>query len=156
MKRLWWPLQNIYFALIIGGWGRLLLAFVCLFVFLFPITVFSVEQGGGKGLHIRIMSLLSVWGCVFDGFSLPRDLSMNSSLSCGLGMELTFNYNLDCLGNGRTECHCGADNCSGFLGVRPKVSGREGAAGEPSQEEWARWFHLSGSEHVCISDWTGS
>lgn len=38
------------------------------------------------------------------------------------GMELTFNYNLDCLGNGRTECHCGAENCSGFLGVRPKVS----------------------------------
>lgn len=37
-------------------------------------------------------------------------------------MELTFNYNLDCLGNGRTVCHCGADNCSGFLGVRPKVS----------------------------------
>lgn len=35
-------------------------------------------------------------------------------------MELTFNYNLDCLGNGRTECHCGAENCSGFLGVRPK------------------------------------
>lgn len=40
-----------------------------------------------------------------------------------LGMELTFNYNLDCLGNGRTECHCGAENCSGFLGVRPKVRG---------------------------------
>lgn len=59
---------------------------------------------------------------------------MNGSLSCGLGMELTFNYNLDCLGNGRTECHCGADNCSGFLGVRPKVSGGEGAAGEPSQK----------------------
>lgn len=67
---------------------------------------------------------------------------MNSSLSCGLGMELTFNYNLDCLGNGRTECHCGADNCSGFLGVRPKVSGGEGAVGEPSQEEWARWFSV--------------
>ena len=67
---------------------------------------------------------------------------MNSSLSCGLGMELTFNYNLDCLGNGRTECHCGADNCSGFLGVRPKVSGGEGAVGEPTQEEWARWFSV--------------
>lgn len=35
--------------------------------------------------------------------------------------ELTFNYNLDCLGNGRTSCHCGAENCSGFLGVKPKV-----------------------------------
>ena len=36
-------------------------------------------------------------------------------------MELTFNYNLECLGNGKTACKCGAPNCSGFLGVRPKV-----------------------------------
>ncbi|XP_070294624.1 histone-lysine N-methyltransferase, H3 lysine-36 specific-like [Salvelinus sp. IW2-2015] len=36
------------------------------------------------------------------------------------GVELTFNYNLECLGNGKTVCKCGAPNCSGFLGVRPK------------------------------------
>lgn len=39
------------------------------------------------------------------------------------GTELTFNYNLDCLGNEKTVCRCGAPNCSGFLGDRPKVSG---------------------------------
>ena len=38
------------------------------------------------------------------------------------GTELTFNYNLDCLGNEKTVCRCEAPNCSGFLGVRPKVS----------------------------------
>ena len=38
------------------------------------------------------------------------------------GEELTFNYNLDCLGNEKTQCRCGSQNCSGFLGVRPKVS----------------------------------
>lgn len=38
------------------------------------------------------------------------------------GTELTFNYNLDCLGNEKTICRCGAPNCSGFLGDRPKVS----------------------------------
>ena len=37
------------------------------------------------------------------------------------GSELTFNYNLDCLGNEKRVCRCGATNCSGFLGVRPKV-----------------------------------
>lgn len=37
------------------------------------------------------------------------------------GTELTFNYNLECLGNGKTVCKCGSANCSGFLGVRPKV-----------------------------------
>lgn len=36
------------------------------------------------------------------------------------GTELTFNYNLECLGNGKTVCKCGAPNCSGFLGVRPR------------------------------------
>uniref|UniRef100_A0A8C6XDC9 Post-SET domain-containing protein n=1 Tax=Naja naja TaxID=35670 RepID=A0A8C6XDC9_NAJNA len=38
------------------------------------------------------------------------------------GTELTFNYNLDCLGNEKTACKCGAPNCSGFLGDRPKNS----------------------------------
>lgn len=38
------------------------------------------------------------------------------------GTELTFNYNLDCLGNEKTVCKCGAPNCSGFLGDRPKAS----------------------------------
>ncbi|XP_052226023.1 histone-lysine N-methyltransferase NSD2-like isoform X2 [Dreissena polymorpha] len=37
------------------------------------------------------------------------------------GEELTFNYNFDCLGNEQTKCQCGAENCSGFLGVRPKT-----------------------------------
>lgn len=54
---------------------------------------------------------------------LPHGVTVDNHFSCVLGMELTFNYNLDCLGNGRTVCHCGSDNCSGFLGVRPKVSG---------------------------------
>ncbi|KAL8580841.1 hypothetical protein ACOMHN_017345 [Nucella lapillus] len=37
------------------------------------------------------------------------------------GSELTFNYNLECLGNEKTKCGCGSENCSGFLGVRPKT-----------------------------------
>lgn len=45
-------------------------------------------------------------------------------VSSPLGTELTFNYNLDCLGNEKTVCRCGASNCSGFLGDRPKVRSR--------------------------------
>ena len=45
-------------------------------------------------------------------------------VSSPLGTELTFNYNLDCLGNEKTVCRCGASNCSGFLGDRPKVKSR--------------------------------
>ncbi|XP_032240529.1 histone-lysine N-methyltransferase NSD2 isoform X2 [Nematostella vectensis] len=35
--------------------------------------------------------------------------------------ELTFDYCLDCHGNEKKKCHCGSQNCSGFLGVRPKT-----------------------------------
>ena len=63
-------------------------------------------------------------------FGLECLLSEVRSRSCGCphlacllspGTELTFNYNLDCLGNEKTVCRCGAPNCSGFLGDRPKV-----------------------------------
>lgn len=41
------------------------------------------------------------------------------------GTELTFDYQLDCLGNSdRKPCTCGASNCSGFIGLKPvAVSG---------------------------------
>ncbi|GAB6024936.1 Histone-lysine N-methyltransferase NSD3 [Chamberlinius hualienensis] len=37
------------------------------------------------------------------------------------GTELTFNYNLDCLGNEKILCKCGEPNCSIYIGERPKV-----------------------------------
>ncbi|GFO24565.1 histone-lysine N-methyltransferase [Plakobranchus ocellatus] len=51
------------------------------------------------------------------------------------GSELTFNYNLECLGNEKKACACGADNCSGFLGVRPKASMAAGAAKDKLAKE---------------------
>ncbi|KAG1681817.1 Histone-lysine N-methyltransferase NSD2 [Nymphon striatum] len=35
--------------------------------------------------------------------------------------ELTFNYNLRCIGDKKIKCECGAPNCSNYIGVRPKV-----------------------------------
>ncbi|KAB7504866.1 Histone-lysine N-methyltransferase NSD2, partial [Armadillidium nasatum] len=32
--------------------------------------------------------------------------------------ELTFNYNLECVGTEKKICNCGAQNCSGFIGVK--------------------------------------
>lgn len=34
------------------------------------------------------------------------------------GAELTFNYNLECVGPDKKPCMCGAPNCSGFIGVK--------------------------------------
>ena len=40
------------------------------------------------------------------------------------GTELTFDYQLDSLDNGKKECLCGSSNCSGFIGVRSKVESK--------------------------------
>ena len=45
------------------------------------------------------------------GLFANRDIS--------LGEELTFDYQLDCLGNDRLACKCRANNCSGYIGLRP-------------------------------------
>lgn len=34
--------------------------------------------------------------------------------------ELTFNYNLECLGSSKKICHCGSERCSGFIGSKYK------------------------------------
>lgn len=36
------------------------------------------------------------------------------------GTELTFNYNLECRGSERITCSCGSQNCSGYIGLRPR------------------------------------
>lgn len=90
--------------------------------------------------HLKIVTCLLVFRVCCKHFSSSR-LSPKNCVSYVSGMELTFNYNLDCLGNGRTECHCGADNCSGFLGVRPKV--RCGGAAP-----WGLHMCVSGGQHM--------
>lgn len=36
------------------------------------------------------------------------------------GEEVTFNYNLECIGKEKKPCACGARNCSGFIGMKIK------------------------------------
>ena len=75
------------------------------------------------------------------------------------GTELTFNYNLECLGNGKTVCKCGAPNCSGFLGVRPKVRGKThkkyySARYIVKQFIWlTSYFELLNSSNDCYALW---
>ena len=46
------------------------------------------------------------------GLFATEDVPMDS--------EVTFNYNLECIGKEMKICHCGAQNCSGFIGVKAK------------------------------------
>ena len=54
----------------------------------------------------------NVNGAVKVGLFARKDISA--------GTELTFNYQLECKGDEKTPCHCGAGICSGFLGERAK------------------------------------
>ena len=51
------------------------------------------------------------------------------------GSELTFNYQFECKGDEKTVCHCGAERCSGFLGVRVKGARerKSGGGGESAK-----------------------
>ncbi|XP_055956003.1 histone-lysine N-methyltransferase NSD2 isoform X2 [Patella vulgata] len=81
-----------------------------------------VIDAGPKGNLSRFMNHCCQPNCETQKWMVNGDVrvglfALNDIPS---GSELTFNYNLECLGNEKTICACGSDNCSGFLGVRPK------------------------------------
>ncbi|XP_008048621.1 histone-lysine N-methyltransferase, H3 lysine-36 and H4 lysine-20 specific [Carlito syrichta] len=81
-----------------------------------------IIDAGPKGNYARFMNHCCQPNCETQKWSVNGDtrVGLFALSDIKAGTELTFNYNLECLGNGKTVCKCGASNCSGFLGVRPK------------------------------------
>ncbi|KAM8974282.1 histone-lysine N-methyltransferase NSD3 isoform 2-T2 [Pelodytes ibericus] len=92
--------------------------------YMLTVTKDRIIDAGPKGNYSRFMNHSCNPNCETQKWTVNGDVRVGLFALCDIpqGTELTFNYNLDCLGNGRTECHCGEDNCSGFLGVRPKTA----------------------------------
>uniref|UniRef100_A0A8B9L4N8 Histone-lysine N-methyltransferase NSD3 n=1 Tax=Astyanax mexicanus TaxID=7994 RepID=A0A8B9L4N8_ASTMX len=90
--------------------------------YMLTLTKDRVIDAGPKGNLSRFMNHSCSPNCETQKWTVNGDIRIGLFTLCDIAAdtELTFNYNLDCLGNGRTSCHCGAENCSGFLGVRPK------------------------------------
>lgn len=90
--------------------------------YMLTLTKDRVIDAGPKGNYSRFMNHSCNPNCETQKWTVNGDVRVGLFALCDIDpdTELTFNYNLDCLGNGRTTCHCGSDNCSGFLGVRPK------------------------------------
>uniref|UniRef100_A0A3Q2PYT5 Nuclear receptor binding SET domain protein 1b n=1 Tax=Fundulus heteroclitus TaxID=8078 RepID=A0A3Q2PYT5_FUNHE len=82
-----------------------------------------IIDAGPKGNEARFMNHSCQPNCETQKWTVSGDtrVGLFALVDITAGTELTFNYNLECLGNGKTVCKCGAPNCSGFLGVRPKV-----------------------------------
>ncbi|CAD7686127.1 unnamed protein product [Nyctereutes procyonoides] len=83
-----------------------------------------IIDAGPKGNYSRFMNHSCQPNCETLKWTVNGDSRVGLFAVCDIpaGTELTFNYNLDCLGNEKTVCRCGASNCSGFLGDRPKTS----------------------------------
>ncbi|KAG5834214.1 hypothetical protein ANANG_G00259200 [Anguilla anguilla] len=90
--------------------------------YMLTLTKDRVIDAGPKGNFSRFMNHSCSPNCETQKWTVSGDVRIGLFAVCDIAAEseLTFNYNLDCLGNGRTTCRCGAENCSGFLGVQPK------------------------------------
>ncbi|XP_076830304.1 histone-lysine N-methyltransferase NSD2 [Brachyhypopomus gauderio] len=83
-----------------------------------------IIDAGPKGNYSRFMNHSCQPNCETQKWTVNGDTRVGLFAVCDIpaATELTFNYNLDCLGNEKTVCRCGAPNCSGFLGDRPKMA----------------------------------
>ncbi|CAJ1074664.1 histone-lysine N-methyltransferase NSD2 [Xyrichtys novacula] len=105
-----------------------------------------IIDAGPKGNYSRFMNHSCQPNCETQKWTVNGDTRVGLFAVCDIpaGTELTFNYNLDCLGNEKTVCRCGAPNCSGFLGDRPKNS--NGQTAEPKGKRVKRKYKRRKSE----------
>ncbi|XP_023252108.1 histone-lysine N-methyltransferase NSD2-like [Seriola lalandi dorsalis] len=105
-----------------------------------------IIDAGPKGNYSRFMNHSCQPNCETQKWTVNGDTRVGLFAVCDIpaGTELTFNYNLDCLGNEKTVCRCGAPNCSGFLGDRPKNS--NGQTAEPKGKRLKRKYKRRKSE----------
>ncbi|XP_022091753.1 histone-lysine N-methyltransferase NSD2-like [Acanthaster planci] len=89
-----------------------------------------IIDAGPKGNLSRFMNHCCQPNCETQKWTVNGDTRVGLFAICDIpcNTELTFNYNLDCLGNEKKRCECGAPNCSGFIGVRPKTASAEAVA----------------------------
>uniref|UniRef100_UPI00398E5B1C histone-lysine N-methyltransferase NSD3 isoform X3 n=1 Tax=Pristiophorus japonicus TaxID=55135 RepID=UPI00398E5B1C len=92
--------------------------------YLLTLTKDRIIDAGPKGNYSRFMNHSCNPNCETQKWTVNGDtrVGLFALSDVRAESELTFNYNLDCLGNGKTVCKCGAPNCSGYLGVRPKTA----------------------------------
>uniref|UniRef100_A0A8C9Z1H9 Nuclear receptor binding SET domain protein 3 n=1 Tax=Sander lucioperca TaxID=283035 RepID=A0A8C9Z1H9_SANLU len=89
--------------------------------YMLTLTKDRVIDAGPKGNSSRFMNHSCSPNCETQKWTVNGDVRIGLFTLCDIDAdtELTFNYNLHCVGNRRSSCHCGSDNCSGFLGVQP-------------------------------------
>lgn len=91
--------------------------------YLMTIEKDRVIDAGPKGNLARYMNHSCDPNCETQRWVVNGDVRIGlfALVDIPANTELTFNYNFNCVGNAeKVACRCGAKNCSGFLGARPK------------------------------------
>uniref|UniRef100_A0A3Q2ZKC4 Histone-lysine N-methyltransferase NSD3 n=1 Tax=Kryptolebias marmoratus TaxID=37003 RepID=A0A3Q2ZKC4_KRYMA len=126
--------------------------------YMLTLTKDRVIDAGPKGNSSRFMNHSCSPNCETQKWTVNGDVRIGLFALCDIeaGTELTFNYNLHCVGNRRMSCHCGSDNCSGFLGVQPTsavVMEKEEKAKNAKMKPKKRKLRLEGKhthEYFCF------
>lgn len=86
-------------------------------------------DAGPKGNLARFMNHSCQPNCQTQKWTVKGDtrVGLFTTEDVPAGAELTFNYNLECIGKEKKICRCGAANCSGFIGVKTKSVGQVGS-----------------------------
>ncbi|CAH0555529.1 unnamed protein product [Brassicogethes aeneus] len=79
-------------------------------------------DAGPKGNVARFMNHSCQPNCETQKWTVNGDtrVGLFATEDIPANTELTFNYNLECVGKEKKVCMCGAPNCSGFIGVKAK------------------------------------
>lgn len=77
-------------------------------------------DAGPKGNLARFMNHSCQPNCETQKWTVGGDtrVGLFAINDIQAGSELTFNYNLQCVGTEKKRCCCGAPNCSGYIGVK--------------------------------------
>ena len=80
-----------------------------------------IIDAGPKGNFSRFMNHSCDPNCETQKWTVNGDIRVGLFALADIspGTELTFNYNMDCLGNSKLKCKCNSPSCSGYIGMKP-------------------------------------
>ncbi|XP_045136692.1 histone-lysine N-methyltransferase NSD2-like isoform X4 [Portunus trituberculatus] len=111
-------------------------------------------DAGPKGNLARFMNHSCQPNCETQKWTVGGDtrVGLFAIEDITAGSELTFNYNLQCVGTEKKRCCCGAPNCSGFIGVKVQKAEMAGPKREKNgkQRRKRRRRETKVSEDECF------
>uniref|UniRef100_A0A182T194 Histone-lysine N-methyltransferase n=1 Tax=Anopheles maculatus TaxID=74869 RepID=A0A182T194_9DIPT len=84
-------------------------------------------DAGSKGNMSRFINHSCEPNCETQKWTIgeTRVIGLFAITNIKAGEELTFNYNLESLGNSKSACLCGAQKCSGYIGEKYRPSKKD-------------------------------